>query len=63
VNELKEWQSWAAWNNAMDPEVKYEYGGPASGVGAWWSWNGPKMGHGKMTVPRAIRPLACGWTR
>jgi hypothetical protein len=53
VNELKAWQSWAAWNNEMDPEVKYEYGGPAAGVGGWWSWNGPKMGHGKMTITKS----------
>jgi len=53
VNDLKEWQSWAAWNKAMDPEVKWEYGGPASGQGAWWSWAGPKMGHGKMTITKS----------
>ncbi|MGZ3461799.1 MAG: hypothetical protein ACXU86_25180, partial [Archangium sp.] len=38
---------------AMDPEVKYEYSAVASGAGAWWSWNGPKMGHGKMTITRS----------
>jgi hypothetical protein len=53
VNDLKQWQSWAAWNKAMDPEVKWEYGGPALGVGAWWSWAGPKMGNGKMTITRS----------
>lgn len=53
VSDLKEWQSWAAWSKDMDPEVKWEYGGPASGAGAWWSWNGPKMGHGKMTITKS----------
>lgn len=53
VSDLKEWQSWAAWNKAMDPEVKWEYGGPASGEGAWWSWNGPQMGRGKMTITKS----------
>jgi len=53
VNDLKAWQSWAVWTKAMDPEVKDEYGGPASGVGAWWAWNGPKMGHGKMTITKS----------
>jgi hypothetical protein len=53
VNDLKEWQSWAAWNKDMDPQVKWEYGGPASGVGAWWSWDGPVMGHGKMTIVKS----------
>ncbi|PTL79546.1 SRPBCC family protein [Vitiosangium sp. GDMCC 1.1324] len=53
VNELPAWQSWAVWTKAMDPEVKHEYGPTVSGVGAWWSWNGPKMGHGKMTITRS----------
>lgn len=53
VNDLKEWQSWAAWNKEMDPEVKWEYSATASGPGAWWSWNGPKMGHGKMTITKS----------
>jgi hypothetical protein len=53
VSDLKQWQSWAAWTKDMDPEVKNEYGGPASGVGAWWSWNGPVMGHGKMTIVKS----------
>jgi hypothetical protein len=53
VDDLKAWQSWAAWTQDMDPEVKNEYGGPASGVGAWWAWNGPKMGHGKMTITQS----------
>jgi hypothetical protein len=53
VNDLKEWQSWAAWTKDMDPQVRNEYGGPASGVGASWAWNGPKMGHGKMTIVKS----------
>ncbi|MFY0527484.1 SRPBCC family protein [Archangium gephyra] len=53
VDDLKAWQSWAAWTKDMDPEVKNEYGGPASGVGAWWAWEGPKMGLGKMTITKS----------
>ena len=53
VNDLRLWQSWAAWTRDMDPEVKNEYGGPSSGVGAWWAWQGPKMGLGKMTITRS----------
>src|SRR5688572_14419408 len=53
VNDLKQWQSWAAWNKEMDPAVKWEYAGPASGVGASWAWDGPQMGHGKMTITRS----------
>lgn len=53
IENLKAWQSWAVWTKGMDPEVKNEYGGPASGVGSWWAWNGPKMGHGKMTITKS----------
>jgi hypothetical protein len=53
VSDLKAWQSWAVWTKDMDPEVKNEYGGPAQGVGAWWAWDGPKMGHGKMTISKS----------
>jgi len=53
VDDLKEWQSWAAWTKAMDPEVKYDYSATAAGAGAWWSWSGPKMGRGKMTVTKS----------
>jgi len=53
VDDLKQWPTWAAWSKDMDPQVKWEYGGPASGVGAWWSWDGPVMGHGKMTITKS----------
>ncbi len=53
VDDLKQWQTWAAWNKEMDPEVKYAFSDQATGVGAWWSWNGPKMGHGKMTITKS----------
>lgn len=53
VEDLKAWQSWAAWTQDMDPEVKNEYGGPSSGVGAWWAWQGPRMGLGKMTITKS----------
>jgi len=47
------WRDWAAWNADVDPDVKWEYGGPDSGVGSWWSWAGPKMGRGKMAITRS----------
>lgn len=53
IVKLPAWQEWAAWNKGMDPDVKYEYSGPAEGVGATWSWNGPKMGKGKMIITSA----------
>jgi hypothetical protein len=46
----KRWQEWAAWNNKMDPESRWEYSGPDTGVGAVMSWKGPKLGEGVLTI-------------
>ncbi len=53
VDDLKEWQSWAAWTKAMDPEVVYDYSPKAAGEGAWWTWKGPVMGLGKMIITKS----------
>ena len=36
---------WAPWAK-MDPQAKYTYEGPASGVGAKVNWEGPETGKG-----------------
>ena len=41
MNELKKWEAWNPWGKA-DPNLKLTYGGPASGVGANYSWAGNK---------------------
>lgn len=46
----RRWQDWSVWNKQMDPQVRYTYEGPESGVGAKWSWLGPKMGNGRMEM-------------
>lgn len=53
VEDFKAWQSWAAWDKTADPEVAHTYGGAERGVGAWWHWSGPRLGHGKMTITRS----------
>lgn len=50
INNLHKWQEWAVWTKEMDPQVRNDYGGPEEGVGAKWSWLGPKMGRGRMVV-------------
>jgi hypothetical protein len=50
MNELKKWEAWNPWGKA-DPNIKLTYGGPASGVGANYSWAGNKeAGEGHATI-------------
>ena len=47
---LRRWQEWSPWTRALDPQVRHTYWGPESGAGAGWSWLGPAMGRGKLTI-------------
>ena len=50
INELKKWEAWNPWGKA-DPNMKLTYGGPASGVGANYSWAGNnEVGEGRATI-------------
>lgn len=49
VNDLRRWPEWSPWAK-MDPEARYSYEGPSSGVGAATSWAGRKTGEGSMTI-------------
>src|SRR5256885_13800906 len=50
MNELKKWEAWNPWGKA-DPNMKLTYGGPASGVGANYSWAGNReAGAGRATI-------------
>jgi len=50
VNELKKWEAWNPWGK-IDPNMKLTYAGPASGVGASYSWAGnSEVGEGKATI-------------
>lgn len=50
VNTIKNWEAWNPWGK-LDPNMKLTYDGPASGVGASYSWEGNnQVGSGKMTV-------------
>ncbi len=53
LNDLKRWQEWSVWTKAMDPLVRHMFEGPQDGVGARWSWLGPKMGQGKIEIVEA----------
>ena len=50
MDDLHKFQEWSPWAK-LDPNVKLTYGGPASGSGANFSWEGSsKVGIGKMTI-------------
>lgn len=60
VDDLRQWQHWAGWNNAIDPDLTHAYSGPERGVGATWTWSGPVMGHGRIRIDRS-EPDAGVW--
>ena len=49
---MDEWQPFAK----LDPQMKIEYAGPESGVGARSSWEGPQMGKGRIAIT-AVKPV------
>jgi len=53
VNNLKTWQEWTAWTVARFPDMKMEFTGPESGMGAGYSWSGKSCGSGKIHITKA----------
>ncbi|MBX7255240.1 MAG: SRPBCC family protein [Candidatus Hydrogenedentes bacterium] len=54
VNDFHKWDAWSPWAK-RDPNMKTTHEGPASGVGAMYSWNGNKdVGEGRMTILESI---------
>lgn len=50
INDLHKFQGWNPWAK-VDPAAKIEYIGPATGVGAAYSWAGNnEVGEGEMTI-------------
>jgi hypothetical protein len=53
VVDLRRWTSWSPWEQ-LDPDQERTYGGPESGVGAWYAWRGNrKAGQGRMEIIEA----------
>ena len=42
-----QWKNWSVWNQ-RDPNMKIDYAGPQSGLGAKWSWESKCEGSGEM---------------
>lgn len=50
IEDLHKWRGWSPWEG-LDPDLSREYGGPTSGVGATYAWNGNrKAGAGTMRI-------------
>jgi hypothetical protein len=50
VNDFHQWAAWSPWEK-LDPAMKRSLEGPASGVGAKYSWSGnDDVGEGRMTI-------------
>ena len=48
--DLRRWESWSPWED-LDPDLRRTYGGAASGVGAWYEWDGNRRaGKGRMEI-------------
>lgn len=53
VGTLKHWPDWTAWNTKRYPDMKWQFEGPESGVGAISQWQDKATGNGKMNVTAA----------
>lgn len=54
INDFHEWPAWSPWEK-VDPDMRREYSGPRSGVGAGYSWVGNrKAGAGSMLITESV---------
>ncbi len=50
INDFHKWSDWSPWAK-LDPNAKNSFDGPASGVGAKFSWSGNnEVGEGSMKI-------------
>jgi hypothetical protein len=54
IESLRAMDVWSPWAK-MDPQMKIVYDGPDVGVGARSSWEGPRMGTGRLRIT-AVKP-------
>lgn len=54
LDDFHNWGGWSPWEK-MDPTMTRTFSGPASGVGAQYSWTGNKqVGTGKMEILESV---------
>lgn len=56
IDDFHAWGSWSPWEK-LDPGLRRTHGGPPSGKGAVYEWEGnPKVGSGRMEILECSRP-------
>jgi hypothetical protein len=53
INNLERWEQWQYWNT-LDPDMKIIYGEKREGTGASYSWTGPELGEGTLSITESI---------
>lgn len=49
LTDLRQWITWNPWDE-LEPSSHKEYSDPATGVGAWYTWEGEQLGSGRMEI-------------
>jgi uncharacterized protein YndB with AHSA1/START domain len=56
IDDFHSWAAWSPWEK-LDPGMRRTHGGPASGVGATYAWEGnKKVGSGRMEIVESVPP-------
>lgn len=57
VNDFRQFNRWSPWAN-IDPDTRYEFSGPDTGVGARleWSSEDPSVGKGSQEIIESVAP-------
>lgn len=54
INDFHRWPQWSPWER-LDPAMKRTLGGPDSGLGATYAWEGNKdVGAGRMEIKESV---------
>jgi uncharacterized protein YndB with AHSA1/START domain len=62
LDDFHQWSDWSPWDK-LDLQMKKEYSGAASGVGASYHWVGnDKVGEGHMTISQSQPPSSLAMT-
>lgn len=54
ISDFRNWTQWSPWEK-LDPNLKRDYSGAPSGLGAVYAWEGDKkVGQGRMEIVEAV---------